>query len=358
MTKPKVLLIQEDVKNYRAPIYELINKEVELTVACTLKNEIKESSYKIIQFPYYKVGPAIIHKGVSKLLNQFDAVILLPHLKFIWLDHIVFTKHKYKVLTWSIGKHVSYNRPYNLSSPPSMMDKIFECIQDHADACIFYMPEPIAYWKKYKNIDTNKYFVAHNTVRVESFDTLPPFSERDSFLFIGTLYAQKGIGELIQAYSKAKPEVEHLPILNIIGKGPEKESIENLIHALGLEKDIILCGPIYDEKILKDYFFKSILCISPKQAGLSVLKSFGYGVPFVTHTDAITGGEKTNIKNGVNGLFYNSEQELVEILVDATNNSSKYEKMSDNARNYYLEEASPENMAKGVLDAINYALNY
>lgn len=357
MPKPKVLLIQEDVKNYRAPIYELINKEVDLTVAYTLKNEITQSSYQIIPFPYVKVGPAIIHKGVSKLLNQFDAVILLPHLKFIWLDHIVFTKHKYKVLTWSIGKHVSYNRPYDLSKPPSIMDNIFECIQDHADACIFYMPEPIEYWKKYKNINTKKYFVAHNTVKVESFDALPPFSERDSFLFVGTLYAQKGIGELLQAYLEAKDEVEHLPILNIIGKGPEKESIENQIHALGLEKDIILCGPIYDEKILKDYFFKSILCISPKQAGLSVLKSLGYGVPFVTHTNAITGGEKTNIKNGVNGILYDSEDELVDILVDAAENPSKFERMSQSARNYYLKEASPERMAKGVLDAINYALN-
>lgn len=358
MTKPKVLLIQEIVMNYRAPIYELINKKVDLTVAYTTINGIKDSTYPIIPFPYVKIGPAIIHKGVSKLLNQFDVVILQPHLKFVWLNHIAYTKHRYKLVTWDIGVHVSYNRQYDLSKPPSLIDKIFQNIQDHANACIFYMPEPVAYWKKYGNIDTNKYFVAFNTVKIESFDSLPAFSEKDSFLFVGTLYAQKGLDELIKAYAQAKAKAGNLPRLNIIGKGPEKDSIEHQIKELGLEKDIFLCGAIYDEKVLKEYFFKSILCISPKQAGLSVLKSFGYGVPFVTHTNAITGGEKTNIKNGKNGLFYDTEDELVEILVDAAEHPSKYEAMSKYARNYYLNEASPEKMAKGVLDAIEYAIKH
>lgn len=358
MHKPNVLLIQEDLKNYRAPIYELINQKVNLTVAYTLSNEIKESTYRIINFPYRKVGPFIIHKQVNKLLNQFDVVILLPHLKFLWLDHVVFTKRSYKVVTWSIGVHVSYDRPYNLNNPPSFKDKIFESIQDHADACIFYMPEPIKYWRKYKNIDTKKYFVAHNTVKIEPFTELPPYKEKDSFLFIGTLYAQKGIGELIDAYSKVKKNHASMPKLYIIGKGPEKDAITSKIKKLGLENNIILCGPIYDEKILKDYFFKSILCISPKQAGLSVLKSLGYGVPFITHSDAITGGERTNIINGVNGLLYDSSEELETILKDAVENPTKYEKMSEQARSYYLNNASPENMAQGVLNAIKYALNH
>lgn len=342
--------------DYRAPIYELINKEVDLTVAYTISNKIKVANYKIIHFPYFKVGPVIIHKGVSTLLNQFDVVILLPHLKFLWLNHIVYTKHKYKIVTWNIGIHVTYDRHYNLNNPPSFLDRIFENINDHADACIFYMPEPIAYWKKYKNINTDKYFVAHNTVKIDSFNVLPPFTEKNSFLFVGTLYAQKGISELIDAYALAKQKVGSLPILNIIGKGPEKEAIESQIKAKGLEENIILCGPIYDETILKEYFFKSIMCISPKQAGLSVLKSFGYGVPFVTHTDAITGGEKTNITNGENGLFYDTKEELVNILIDAVENPSKFEKMSKHARSYYLNEAPPEKMAKGVLKAIDYAL--
>lgn len=358
MSKPKVLLIQEVVMEYRTPIYELINNEVELTVAYTTENRITKSSFQIIRLPYIKIGSAIIHRKVSKLLNQFDVVILMPHLKFVWLNHIVFVKTRYKIVTWDIGVHVTYDRRYDLSKSPSFLDRIFENIQDHADACIFYMPEPIAYWKKYKNIDTNKYFVAHNTVKIESFQTLPSFDERNSFLFIGTLYAQKGIGELIEAYAKAKAKVSNMPILNIIGKGPEKDYIENKIKALGLGGQVILCGSIYDEKLLKDYFFKSILCISPNQAGLSVLKSFGYGVPFVTHTDAITGGERLNIVNGENGIFYDTMEELVDILTDAAENPSRFEKMSENARAYYVNHAQPEKMARGVLDAINYSLNH
>ena len=49
MNKIKVLLIQEDLKNYRDPIYKLINEQVDLTVAYTIKDEVKKSSYNIIK---------------------------------------------------------------------------------------------------------------------------------------------------------------------------------------------------------------------------------------------------------------------------------------------------------------------
>ena len=211
------------------------------------------------------------------------------------------------------------------------------------------------YWKEYGGINDNKYFVAHNTVAIAPYQEDLQQS-RSIILFVGTLYKQKGIGELIECYAKAKASVGKLPEIKIIGKGPERESIENLIKELGLEHDIELTGAIYEESILKEYFVKSILCVSPRQAGLTVLKSLGYGVPFITRTDAITGGEKANIQNGRTGLFYDSEEELVEILKQTVVDPSRFAAMSVAARNYYNEEASPALMAKGVIDAINYVM--
>ena len=356
--KPKVLLIQSVLFRYREPIYRIMSEQVDLTLAYTNRCEIEDSSYTIIKLPSFKIGPLTIHRHVNRILNQYDVVILLPHLNFIRLNMIAFQKHKYKLVTWSIGLHVSYNKHYDLNVEPTFKDKVFEAIQDRADACIFYMPEPIEYWKKHKNINIEKYFVAHNTVAVEPFIKLPDFTTKDSLLFVVTLYKQKGIGELMEACAIAKKKVGRIPKLDIVGKGPEKDSIENQIHELGLEGDVNLCGPIFDDKILKEYFFKSILCISPKQAGLSVLKSLGYGVPFVTRTDAITGGEKSNIIDKENGLFYDSVDELANIIADTITNPNKYEIMCQNARNYYLNNATPEKMAQGALDAISYALSH
>lgn len=46
-------------------------------------------------------------------------------------------------------------------------------------------------------------------------------------------------------------------------------------------------GGVYNDEELVSYFEKAIICIFPDQAGLSVLKSIGYGVPYVMHKDAI-----------------------------------------------------------------------
>lgn len=356
MAKPKVLLIQEVLQDYRAPIYRLMQQEVDLTLAYTLKNGIKDPNIPVIQLPYFKLGPLNIHKKLYKILNEYEVVISQPHLSSVRLCLLQWFPRKFKLITWSIGVHATYNTPFDLSKKPSKTDWIFEIIQDGADACIFYMKETIDYWVKYKKINKDKYFEAHNTVAVADFGTLPPFASRNSFLFVGSLYAQKGLGELIEAYAIAKAKKPELPKLNIVGKGTEKEIIERQIKDAGLDKDIILCGAIYDEDTLKYYFLNALLCISPKQAGLSVPKSLGYGCPFVTRPDAITGGERDNVINGYNGVFYNSIEELAKIMLESVDNSDKYEQLSVNARDYYINECSPQKMAKGALAAINYVL--
>ena len=356
MSNPKVLIIQEDLKNYRDPIYSLINEKVDITLGYTISTEVKSSSYPIIHLPYKRIGRIIWHIGLRQIINQFDVVVYVPHFKMVRVATLPFFSHKPKLVTWSLGVHASYNRLYDLSKKPDWEDRLFECIQNRADACVFYMPEPIEYWKKYSNIDEKKYFVAHNTVAVAPYEEVDP-GNRNLILFVGTLYSQKGVGELIECYAKAKSEIGKLPNLKIIGKGPEKESIKTKIIELGLQDDIELTGAIYDENLLKDYFLKSIICISPKQAGLTVLKSFGYGVPFVTRTNSISGGEKNNIIHGVNGLFYDTEAELVDILLETKKYPSKYYAMSKAAKDYYIKEASPDKMAQGVVDAIIYALS-
>lgn len=356
--KPKVLLIQEVLQRYRAPIYDLMNNEVDLDLAYTKKNDIVDSKLKIFQMPHFNLWKFNVHTGIYKILNKYDVVIMQPHLNCLTLNFVPFLPHKkFKLITWTIGKYVTYNIPYDLESKPTFKDKVFENIQDAADACIFYMPEPIEYWSRYKKINKEKYFVAHNTVEVAEYNELPKYSERNSFLFVGSLYRQKGLDELIEAYHIAKKRLDNLPKLNIVGKGAEEQAIREQIKSLNLENDIILCGAVYDENILRDYFLNARLCISPKQAGLSVPKSLGYGCPFVTRPNAITGGERNNIIDKYNGIYYNSTEELANILVDAVAKYAEFAAMADNARKYYNESCSPQIMANGALGAIRYAMS-
>jgi len=94
--------------------------------------------------------------------------------------------------------------------------------------------------------------------------------------------------------------------------------------------------------------------ISPDQAGLTVLQSFGYGVPFVTHKDAITGGERLNIVNGENGILFDSFDEITDIIKDCSQNPEKYIEMGKNAKKYYNENRTINHMVSGFIDAIDF----
>ena len=89
---------------------------------------------------------------------------------------------------------------------------------------------------------------------------------------------------------------------------------------------------------------------------MSVPKSLGYGCPFVTRPNAITGGERNNVIDGHNGIYYNSVNELADILVSSVEQEEKFATMANNAREYYRNDCPPQKMANGALNAIRYVL--
>ena len=83
----------------------------------------------------------------------------------------------------------------------------------------------------------------------------------------------------------------------------------------------------------------------------------GYGVPFVTKRDAITGGEIFHIHNGEDGYLYDSDDQLTMIMKDAIDNPQKYVDMGIKAKIYYENNASINHMAEGAIQAFEYSLN-
>lgn len=355
--KKKVLLLQESIVSYRVPIYEIIAQHVDLTVAYTIKNECKTTvSFNINKLNYRKFkGLVFIKNGFFKLCSFYDIVIFMPDPHYISYCLLPFIFRKYKVIPWSIGFRASYTRQYDVNRKKDLIDKIFEKILLKSDAVIFYMKEPLNFWRNQKI--ESKTFIAHNTVEVLA-NKMYENQVKNRILFVGTLYKEKGIYELLDSYieAKSKCEANDFPLLDIIGKGNELDNIKKIVSDRKLSDFILIHGAIYDEKELVKYFSNAIICVSPYQAGLSVLKSMGYGVPFITRANAITGGERLNIINGENGILYNTKEELVSILTDAYHYPANYLKMGTKAHSYYVSTTTINHMAQGVLDSITFVL--
>jgi len=354
--KIKVLFLQEVIPSYRIPVLREINKHVDLTVGFI--NPIKDLEFdtlRTIQLSAKKIGGIFfLKKGFFRLCKEFDIVIVLIDLHFVSFCALPFVKRKYKVIGWTLGFRASYARRYEVNRKKSIIDRIYGSVLKKCDALIFYMDAPISFWGDI--LKREKIFVAHNTVEV-SYENIIKNCKKDRLLFVGSLYEEKKVFELVECFLKAKnlSQGELNLKLEIVGEGPEHKLLDTYIKENNQQEYIFLLGPVFDEVELAKFFSRALLCISPDQAGLSVLKSMGYGVPFVTRTNAITGGERLNIEDRVNGILYSTPEELMATILDASKNPDKYLSMGIRAREYYENNASIELMAKGIIDAIHYA---
>ena len=355
----KVLIIQRTLMHYRVPLFERLGELYDLTVAYSEKNEDWGNRIKSFKIEYLrgKIWNELPDEQFSVSINRlidicknYD-VLVLPMEPYRKVLYVTEKLRKYvKLIFWGIGVSASYDIRYD---SVEYRRPTFESMVSMADASVFYTEYPK---NKYfeRGIPKEKMFVAPNTVEVLKVDLNG--QARDSLLFVGTLLKQKRLELLLEAYKKAFEKKPNIPVLKIIGEGEEYENICEWIKNNSLLDKIILQGPIYDEELLKEQFLHALVTVSADQAGLTVLKSMGYGVPFIANKDAITGGEIYNITDGVNGVLFDDFGELENILLDITDHPKKYEEMGRNAYQHYYSCRTVENWIQGFSDAIEYAI--
>lgn len=347
----RVLILNQLIKHYRIPLYNELSLKFNLTIAhfgpLISSKELKAEQIFLSKI---EIGPFSITKNnLFKLCKKYDVVISESNLRYLdRLFIIAYPFKKFKWISWGIGVSASYKKKFDSNKK---LDWFRHWIFRRADAELFYSDYPL---KKLKNLgySSDRLFVAPNTVHIQQKNLNQ--NGKNSLLFIGTLYKQKNIYELITSYQQYS-SMNSLPMpLVIIGDGPERDSISSFIETYKL--DIRLVGEITETENLRQYFENAIACISPGQAGLSVLTSFAFGVPFITRKDSITGGEKFNIINNKNGILYEKENQLFKILVDIHDNKNKYLRMGQSSYNYYKNTRTIKHMAKGFYKAVDYSL--
>ena len=350
MDKKRVIVITETLPHYRVGLYNLLGEEYDLTIAHS-NGEVKGGNFKQIEITKSFIGPFISLKNLPELA-LYDVVIMTFNIRIINCYKLVFTKRKFKLLFHGIGVSASYNNLYDQSKA---LDSIRKFFIKKSDGAIFYEQYPLIKYQSHK-IDSAKLHVAYNTVLApEFFD----FTKKtyESLIFIGALYKQKKIYDLLEAYLEFTKQCDkECPKLEIIGNGEEYDNITLWISDNELTKKVILHGKITDEVKLKTIFLRAIVTISPGQAGLSVQKSFSFGVPYVTSKLAITGGELFSIIDNTNGFLYDGKvSNLTAILLKINTNTFNIREVSENAYVFYQKFRNPKIWLSGFIKAIDNA---
>jgi len=343
--KPNLLVLYNFILHYRIPFFNVLGQNYNVTVlhSGTISKGPDDIFGEII-VPVKKIGPFFLQKGVLAEANnsKYDVIIALFDVRWVnTLRSIHNHNKKAKYILW--GAWITNNY---------LADRVRLFYTRKAYANVFYTNEALKDFV-HKGIDPKNLYVGNNTFevgeRIRSFEN----PVKTSILFVGSLDERKQNDILLTSFSEVLDKIPSEITLTIVGDGVQKEILETLANELKLGERIDFVGKVTNTRLLMDYYKKAILSVSFGQAGLSVLQSMGYGVPFLTKENAISGGEKSNIKNGYNGILCMDNQgSLTENLICLCNDLDYARKLGENAFDYYTKYCSMENMVQGFRDAI------
>jgi glycosyltransferase involved in cell wall biosynthesis len=348
-----ILLLTNEIPEYRIPVFNELGKIYNLTVAhfgkkCretdTFFDEIILTKKEFGSFVFFK-------ENIYKLASNYDVAVAIGDLHIIPYILLAFRyKRKFSLTFWGGDVSFSYNKHYD---EDRKLDQVRFFLMNKADSLVFYCSYPVSRYVLDGGIKKEKLFVANNTVAIHNKIKIP--LQKKYFLFVGTLYKAKKIYDLLEAYLITYKKDINIQPLIIVGTGDEIGNVMLWIEANKLNKNVFVKGAIYDQDILQSIFKDAICCISPGQAGLSVLTSMAYGVPFITSKNAFTGGEIFNIKHRINGIIYDGQiRSLSDIIQELSKNNDEVQRLSINAQNYYFENATLNHMVKGLIESIEY----
>ena len=124
---------------------------------------------------------------------------------------------------------------------------------------------------------------------------------RKIILSCGRLQPKNKFEQVLEALEALMPL--HPDILwCLVGDGPERERLLSEVQRRNLQEHARFLGAIYGEDDLAPWFLSAELLVNPGAIGLSILHSFGYGLPVVTHGDKLRHGpEFVAFREGITG---------------------------------------------------------
>ncbi|MDE3004273.1 MAG: glycosyltransferase family 4 protein [Gemmatimonadota bacterium] len=294
--------------------------------------------------PMRKVGPFLLQRGLMDVIRQHRPTTIIAEFNLRNLMSFAAKARlgsRVRWVWWGLDKG---------ASDAALRIKTWLA---HGKAPIVFYHHRIRDFFVEQGLDPDRLHVANNTFHVENHRSFHESRPKDIFLNVGTLDPRKQNDVTIRAFKNVLDKTGCDLSLYLIGEGRDRAMLTQLVRDLGLDDRVFLPGKIEDPAVLEEYYARAIASVSFGQAGLAVLQSMAFGVPFVTKKSAISGGEKYNIIDGYNGIFCEDDSAALEeaMLYLATDDAAA-RTMGSNAYTHYRERASVENMVDGFRIAL------
>ncbi len=205
------------------------------------------------------------------------------------------------------------------------------------------------------NIDSNKVEVVYTGIDLDDFYPLEKkavetkkkefgfYKESKIVGYVGRLHREKGIDVLIHAFSELAKRFDPIYLI-VIGQGPERKNLEELVFRLGLERKVLFFGYREDISVLVNMMDVFVLPSSIRESfGIALIEAMAAAKVVVASN---IGGIPEIIKDKENGFLFDvgKERQLSDLISRVLSDEKLKDKIEKNALRTVREKFSKEKM--------------
>jgi glycosyltransferase involved in cell wall biosynthesis len=342
-----IVVIQSQLPHYRRGFFNKLSELEDVLIIHSGKSIVTSADrFTEIIVQERKLGPFSLQFGLRDVINTYKPSAVIAAFDIRNLMSFVLKvrlRSKVKWIWWGLDKGAN-----------ETATKIKTWLARGRSPIVFYNSKVRDLFAA-RGLAPYKLFVANNTFHVENHRSFHDHKPKDIFINVGTLDPRKQNDVLVRTFKAVLEQTGRDLSLYLIGEGRDRDMLTSLIDELKLADRVFLTGKIEDSAVLEGYYARALASVSFGQAGLAVLQSMAFGVPFVTKRSAISGGEKYNIIDNYNGIFCNDDpRSLEQVMIQLAEDEKTTRAMGANAYTYYRDQASVDVMVEGFRSALSY----
>ena len=343
---PKTIVIfQQSIPHYRVDFFNRLAKNVDLTVIHTDPNlDTSSFNFHSLFIQSYKLLGLFYIAGLRSTILSLkpDYVYILGNFRFLQVSLSFYLLRGLKYIFWGVdfGSH-------------TLFDKYKILYLNLFNIPVVFYHDVIKKMFINSGLSASQAFSANNTI----YNPLPCVSidkNKNTFINVGSLDYRKRNDLLINVFSSILSNGFSNINLIFIGDGPCKKDLIKLARELRISSNVFFVSATSDYSLLLKYYSNAFASISYGQAGLAVLQSMSFGVPFITSTSAISGGEIHNIIPSFNGFLVGDENQLKSVMLSLIKDKDLQSRVSSNCINYYSNNATVSLMCSNFVNATTY----
>ena len=316
----RIALVQEKLPAYREKLFMELQKELDIDIFSSIDSSLalQYTRCRVVNFLGLRIS------FMPSSIFSFDRIVLEANIRDLTVVMLALF-YPSKVVLWGNWK------------TGRVTDVLRIFLSRWCSRSIYYSPYHQMQFDPFKK----RSVVANNTIAISAVSHKEAPSK---FVigFLGSVNKRKGLEDLLKLLSDLKDSGYNVD-LNIIGDGIYLDNLVELESFKRNSSRIHLMGRVERDEELSRLIQNCSVIVSPKQAGLSIAHTFACSRPFVCYENAISGGEKYNIINGINGYLSADYDQLKSQIIELLESRKLLETMCYNSKNYYNANMSAEN---------------